>query len=165
MNTNPTTEQVSTDQLAFGDVVLNHGMRLVIDRPIETNDTAHSPVFRTSARIDNWDELIAEAAAETADRIINGAAQFITHRASSDNGEHRWTIQGNALACWWREADSPVSRHGWCHQCGHAYKGLYRPVCECAGDPPIGFRRNPLDPSFREHAERVQGLRYMPTTP
>lgn len=111
MNTDTTLEKAGTDQLRHGDVLVHHLMRLVIDRPIDTIALPAGPALRTSARITNWDELIAAARADDADGIANSAARFIICRADEDDdGEHRWTIQGDALSTWWRQpADDPAA--------------------------------------------------------
>ncbi|WP_280245451.1 hypothetical protein [Nocardia abscessus] len=95
-----TTEYVSTDRLRQGDVLLHHGMRLVIDQPIESYDSAGTgeKVYRTAARIDNWDQLVERA---KTDRTIAG---FIV----SQSPNQRWAIQGNRLARWTREIASPT---------------------------------------------------------
>ncbi|MBC7299432.1 hypothetical protein [Nocardia salmonicida] len=102
MNNDTTLEKVGTDRLRPGDVLVDDRPRLVIDRPIDTISLPTGTVFRTCARIDNWSELVDDARANDADGIVNSAAQFITRRTGHDD-EHRWTIQGNAMATWWRE--------------------------------------------------------------
>jgi hypothetical protein len=55
------------------------------------------------------------------------------------------------------------NQHGWCLRCGHPYENTFQPTCECAGDPPIGYFDNPLDPAFRKYLERAIRLRYAST--
>ncbi|MFB8281912.1 hypothetical protein [Nocardia colli] len=88
------TESVSTDQLNTGDVVYNHGMRLVIDQEITScPGTGNNTIYRTSARIDNWAEMVERA---ESDPTIAG---FIVRQSP----QQRWVIQGNELARWGRE--------------------------------------------------------------
>ncbi|MGY1896177.1 hypothetical protein [Nocardia gipuzkoensis] len=89
------TECVSTDQLNVGDVVYSHGMRLVIDQDITSGPaTGGGTVYHTSARIDNWAEMVERAKEDTA------VAGFIVRQSP----EQRWVIQGNELAHWTRES-------------------------------------------------------------
>ncbi|MFC9514581.1 hypothetical protein ACFTSD_02515 [Nocardiaceae bacterium NPDC056970] len=92
-NTEATTarEVVTTDQLRQGDVIESHGMRLVLDRPIQSSGLDQI-VYYTKARIDNWDELVTEAA-------LNPSVAFIVNMSRYDQ---RWTVQGNSLAHWSR---------------------------------------------------------------
>ncbi|MGX1779207.1 hypothetical protein ACWIGW_44370 [Nocardia brasiliensis] len=99
-----TYEQARTDQLRQGDIIMNDGMRLIIDRPLTSTQATGTPTYSTEARIDNWAELVAQAEADKSDRIVNSSAAFIVHHAERDeHGDHRWTIQGNSLALWFRE--------------------------------------------------------------
>jgi hypothetical protein len=95
------TEVRSTDQLRVGDVVLNSGMRLVIDQPIRTysghliiDPHNKETVYNTSAFIENVEALRAEA------ENGNNIAQFILAVCDKSVTGERWVIQGNHLATW-----------------------------------------------------------------
>lgn len=96
-------EYVSMTDLKVGDIVLAHGMRLLIDQ--EPHQTRHrldgnGPTVATAALVLNWEET-----QEKGDRLL---VHFIrsdmapeSHRTR--NGlepytEPRWTLQGNKLA-------------------------------------------------------------------
>jgi len=102
-------EYVTTHELNVGDVILSHGMKLLIDRDII--QTSHpvdpdrgGPTFATAAVVLNWDEVqekgdellvyfIKSDMAEESHRTRNGLAPYT---------EPRWTIQGNGFATWAR---------------------------------------------------------------
>ncbi|MFI5782614.1 hypothetical protein [Nocardia sp. NPDC051570] len=105
------TEKVSTDRLRHGDVVLNHGMRLIIDQPIQTRtEDSGDTVYSTSAVVANREGITSQAAAEREAGIINGRARFIQARTETRTGTPRWTIQGNRLAHWYREVRGTAVR-------------------------------------------------------
>jgi hypothetical protein len=93
------TERVTTDQLRTGDVVHHYGMALRVDRDILHNPEAD--VYSTDAHIENWLELKRQARRDTAGHVANSLAAFITQQAV----DHRWTIQGNSMATWYRESE------------------------------------------------------------
>ncbi len=87
----------TTHDLQPGDIVNNHGMRLLIDQPINTSrshpmgDDEHGPCLWTSALCLNAADF--EPGAEREDA-------FIRYHLTVDTAEPRWTIQGNGLATW-----------------------------------------------------------------
>lgn len=101
-------ETVNTSQLRTGDVVHTHGMRLLVDREVESYLDGHVPVktvYRTSAKVTNATELddpfiVHHMMAETYDH----ASRRWTR--SADLNDARWTIQGNDFATWTREVRS-----------------------------------------------------------
>lgn len=95
---NSTTLTLSTSELREGDVVICHGLRCLIDRPLEVS-TAH-PGYETrwtQALVLNRDEVPNEIVPVhwTSDWKRNARDEARPH-----DGEHRWTIQGNDLARW-----------------------------------------------------------------
>jgi hypothetical protein len=90
-----TTQTVKTSQLRIGDVVLAHGLRLLIDRPL-LQSTAHpvstGPTLYTQALVLNRDDVPNSVVPISWTREWN--------RSGPDNDEHRWTVQGNDLAQW-----------------------------------------------------------------
>lgn len=104
--------QKTTDQLAVGDVILNHGMRILIDGPAkiyENTGGENYPVYAWPGLVLNADEL-CNRDAPTYDNYI---ALHIRGTWWEDSGSRpealdHWTIQGNKLALWnvgapWRE--------------------------------------------------------------
>lgn len=101
-------EYVTTHDIRQGDIVLSHGMELLIDK--EVVQSKGHPVtdyggacFYTSALVLNWDQVQADG-----DDLL---VHFIRDDMSPNgyqarNGrqrtEPRWTIQGNKLAQWAR---------------------------------------------------------------
>lgn len=102
------TEARTTHQLRTGDIVLAHGMRLVIDQGIDQTRhpiNEYSPTLATRARIDNWDELVAGAKAGRSDYqfivgLVNDDPNHQIANGQAPDTEPRWTIQGNRLAQW-----------------------------------------------------------------
>lgn len=102
-------EYFTTHELNVGDMILSHGMILLIDRDII--QTSHpvdpergGPTFATAALVTNWDAVqefgddllvhfIKSDMAEESHRTRNGLAPYT---------EPRWVIQGNGLATWAR---------------------------------------------------------------
>jgi hypothetical protein len=100
------TATLKSSELRAGDVVHCHGMRCLIDQPIESREIreyGQTHVFWTSALVTNIDEV--------ADEWLVGMTRQTTgwpeHRAT---GEHRWTIQGNDNAHWCVERDGVCAR-------------------------------------------------------
>lgn len=104
-------ENVTTHELRVGDVLLCHGLELVIDQEIKQSkghpvtDYGGACLY-TAARVINWEEaqadkridplllrFIREDMADESHRTRNGLAPYT---------EPRWTIQGNGLARWSR---------------------------------------------------------------
>lgn len=92
------TEGVTPLDLAVGDVVvLAYGVRAVLDRePVRYPDhNSGRPVVAWSAR------LLDPTAARVADFPVGWCDR-------DENGDYRWTVQGNALATVTREVPEPV---------------------------------------------------------
>jgi hypothetical protein len=105
MTTKTQTKTVKTSELRSGDVVLAHGMRLLIDRPI-AQSTAHpaddtrGPVLFTQALVLNRDDV--------PNSLVPIAWTREWNRSGDNANEHRWTIQGNDLATWAVERPLPL---------------------------------------------------------
>jgi hypothetical protein len=87
------TIHVGTDGLRQGDVVLTHGMRVELDRPIRVHSdysSSSGTVHSTVGRVLNVDDV----------RAAGIVPMGYLHR---EGDEYRWTIQGNALARWTAE--------------------------------------------------------------
>lgn len=78
-----TITTVKSSELRDGDVVLTHGMRVKLDRPVATQLGANGLVFTWDGLVLNQAEVLAEG--------------FITRGFIPDG---RWTVQGNDLATW-----------------------------------------------------------------
>lgn len=96
---------VKTSEIQVGDVVLTHGMRCLVDSPLEISkchgvgrDGSHCRYVK--ALVLNRDDEATNAVPRswTADWKRNGRYDALPH-----DGEHRWTIQGNDLASWYVE--------------------------------------------------------------
>lgn len=95
-----TVESVTTDQLRQGDTVIDHGMVLSIDRPIETRRTVQAgQVYWSSALVTNPEDVRTDA-------MLWGFLHDFGWSDVSGQWERvytgRWTIQGNRLARWAR---------------------------------------------------------------
>lgn len=90
---------LNTSELRQGDIVHSHGMRLLIDGELHT-DQRERLVYWTQALVTNRNEVPNEVVpfGWTADWKRTGWGEARPH-----NGEHRWTIQGNDLARWYVE--------------------------------------------------------------
>lgn len=86
---------VPTSELRDGDVVLRHGLRILIDRPFQVSachGDLHGGVRYSAGLILNLDEVLADDP---------GMAAYVgIENADRTPGEPRWTIQGNDLATW-----------------------------------------------------------------
>lgn len=90
------TATLTTDQLRQGDVVHTHGMRVLLDRPVENYEDRASTVYRAPGLVQNWAEF-------RGDSLIWG----FLHDSEWAEGvgwrrvfTGRWTVQGNKLAHW-----------------------------------------------------------------
>ena len=89
-------------ELKQGDIVNCHGMRCLIDRPVEVSKN-HSPgsdgslCRYTLALVLNRDDPATDIVpwSWTADWKRNARGEALPH-----DGEHRWTIQSNDLHRW-----------------------------------------------------------------
>jgi len=94
-----------TSELRQGDIVVSHGLRLLIDQEIlvsKSHPVASdgSQCRYTKALVLNRDDVPSEVVpvSWTADWDRTQSWEARPH-----NGEHRWSIQGNDLAYWWVE--------------------------------------------------------------
>jgi hypothetical protein len=80
------TDRVDTSQLAEGDLVLNHDMRIrLTDR--QEHDHGNGPLWSFTGIVENADELRADR-----DHVTTGLLR----------ADGLWTVQGNTLAKWTR---------------------------------------------------------------
>jgi hypothetical protein len=87
---------VNVKDLNVGDVVLCHGMRLLVDAaPVQTSH-ADGDTYYTSALVTNVDELSDPWLVSITRCTMGGAAGV------EPTGEHRWALQGNSLARFYR---------------------------------------------------------------
>jgi len=99
-----------TSELREGDIVLEHGMRLLIDQPIEVSknhpevlprwegeDVGDGHTRWTRALLLNRDEVPYDLVpfSWTADWKRNTRYDGVPH-----DGQHRWVVQGNDRASW-----------------------------------------------------------------
>ena len=96
---------IRISELRVGDIVLDHGMRLLVDRPVEiskSHPVASDGSFcrYTQALVLNRDDPATAAVPRswTADWKRNG-------EQTPHDGEHRWTIQSNDRMTWRVERD------------------------------------------------------------
>jgi len=89
----------TTPELKQGDIVWDHGMKMLIDQPMRRSKShPGNNTFYTQALVLNRDEV--------PDSVVNigwTADWDRTQRTDAPrphNGEHRWTIQGNELSRW-----------------------------------------------------------------
>lgn len=87
-----TTYSRTTPELRKGDVVLCHGMRVLLDSEPVHDDEHHRP------NVHRCDGLVLNRAELSTDVVPIG----YTHRGAGQ--PHRWTVQGNDLATWEVEA-------------------------------------------------------------
>jgi hypothetical protein len=122
-----------TSELRVGDVVVEHGMRCLIDREIQVSKShpvaSDGSVCRyTQALVLNRDDEATRAVpvSWTADWKRDGKYEARPH-----DGEHRWTIQGNDLVRWHVEANSILKdgRGFWVHQ-GEIRRGPFETIAE-----------------------------------
>jgi hypothetical protein len=81
---------LTTPELREGDIVITHGMRCLIDRPLTLSRDGKT--FYVWALVLNRDEV--------PDAIVP-----LHWTRDIATGEHRWTIQGNDLARWYVERE------------------------------------------------------------
>lgn len=89
-----------TTQLAEGDIILNYGMRILIDGPVKISGPEHDRVYRWPGLVINADEL-CDKDSPTYDAYIYKHIRGIwwedcVPRPRKDD----WPIQGNYLATW-----------------------------------------------------------------
>lgn len=99
------TITVKTSELRDGDIVLTHGMRCLIDRPLQISNS--HPVARDGSRC-RWTQALVLNREEVPGHVVpvSWTADWDRNRRGDDlphDGEHRWTIQGNDLASWYVE--------------------------------------------------------------
>lgn len=86
-----TTVIRKASELRNGDVVVTHGMRVLLDAPIRSYDDRGTTVYSCHGLV-----LNPEAVEALTDRFLWWAIND-----SRDNGEHRWTVQSNDLHHGW----------------------------------------------------------------
>lgn len=113
-----------TSELEVGDVIVNHGMRLLVETELRlstAHDDAHNGTRWTRARVLNRDELSAEQ------------IPFSFTAPRGDETEPHFTIQGNDLATW--SVEPPA-----CPRCERWSTGARLSSADGAGEPrPTGF--------------------------
>src|SRR5574341_1702660 len=101
----------NTTQLAEGDIVLDHGMRILLDGPATIHplgDRPEDPVYRWPGLVLNADELCDK-----------GSPSYNAYIACHIRGQWRedivplprlddWPVQGNHLAMWTTEEKEPT---------------------------------------------------------
>jgi hypothetical protein len=90
-------EKYTTSQLKLGDVVLNHGMRILLDTPAVTFPNPGTTVcYSWVGTVLNPEEAVKEGIPRTflcEDRYVDGEGWTRVQT-------NRWNVQGNDLATW-----------------------------------------------------------------
>lgn len=100
-----TTIQVATSELRRGDVVLSHGMRVLLDGEC----TSRVDTYGTGREVFWWDGLVLNP--DDAINVYRIPRTFIGDYQWDDSEgwvfvqTNRWTVQGNDLARWAVERD------------------------------------------------------------
>lgn len=97
-------KSLTTHELREGMIVFCHGMRCLIDHPIQVskghdNTGPGGEVRWTDALVLNRDDVSPDSVplSFTAPRLPGGRTDMENAR---DHSKHRWGIQGNAFATW-----------------------------------------------------------------
>ena len=94
---------LKTSELQLGDIVVSHGLKLLIDRDIlisesHPKDGPGGACRYTKALVLNRDDVPGTIVP------LGWTARWDRNRSYDDavphDGEHRWTVQGNDLARW-----------------------------------------------------------------
>lgn len=89
---------VKTSELKVGDIVNCHGMRCLIDRPIEISQS--HPIASDGSRCRYSSALVLNRDEVPASVVPLGFTVDYDHHGIKAGDEPRWTIQGNDLATW-----------------------------------------------------------------
>ncbi|QIN94746.1 hypothetical protein PP460_gp056 [Streptomyces phage Muntaha] len=98
---------VKSSELREGDVVLTHGLRVLIDQEIKDYPGIHGDVFHTNGRVVNLEEAKADSTIYV-DRDNPGVIPlswlypdvFRGGWTKDWDADPRWVIQGNDNATW-----------------------------------------------------------------
>jgi len=93
---------VSSSQLRKGDVVLTHGMRVLIDQDIQNYAGAHGRVYHVNGLVTNIEEVLAE---NFIPKSWLYPDVFRGGWTKDWDADPRWAIQGNDHAHWVIERD------------------------------------------------------------
>lgn len=103
----------ATDALQEGDIVSNHGMRILIDGPAVVRNPDHDyPVYAWPGLVLNADELCDKGSAHYDLYIaMHLRGVWWRDRGAVPEQRDRWTVQGNRMCSWhiegpWRELGS-----------------------------------------------------------
>lgn len=98
----PTTTHIPTSELHQGDVVLNHGMRLLLDQPVRNAGRRNGmalDVYVTSALVLNEEKVIAHGTVPHSwlrrEKWVDSQGWRI-----DPTDDPCWSVQGNDLASW-----------------------------------------------------------------
>jgi len=108
------TLRVKSSELRKDDVVLLHGMRILIDREIKSGPGAYGDVFHTAGLVTNLEELIEDGTiGDPSDDCYPLIPRswlypnvFRGGWTKDYSADPRWDIQGNDLASWTVERES-----------------------------------------------------------
>lgn len=89
------TEVVKSSELRTGDIVLCHGMRVLLDREISCNPhtpnaATYGPVYYSLGRVLNREQ------------VSHASVPYGFTRREGET-DHRWQVQGNDNATWYVE--------------------------------------------------------------
>lgn len=100
--------RLSTPELKAGDVILHHGMRVLIEGQPWVGDDSKSPIYRWSGRVLNMEEVKA-----TGHVPLSFLQTWKFEGGWVVDREDVWHVQGNERAMWYveraKEEDCDVS--------------------------------------------------------
>lgn len=97
--TRPTTETVTTDHLAAGDIVWTTGLRVRLG---EVHTWTHRYASETTTQTVYW----SKATILNPEYLSTDAGRYLYGGIIPLDGSEPWTIQGNHLAHWVREVSA-----------------------------------------------------------
>lgn len=98
----------ASSELRRGDTVKLHGMLVTLDRGITDFEGTNGPAFASRGKVINIGDL---------DQLDPWLARFVrSDSRDDDEGDVRWTIQGNDLVRWVIDTDVPTDQCGACGQ-------------------------------------------------
>lgn len=110
-----TIQHLDTTQLRCGDVVLNHGMRILLDQPRTVINHPDRDVVHFSGKVLNPDDVRDDQLlwsflhTEEWDSNRNCWVRVYTGRYSIQGNQHaRWTVESRCEAC--QAGDGPEAR-------------------------------------------------------